>query len=100
MKIAFISNYQPTPEQVDFASQAGHELVYIGYIDAFTVTVDWVVEHGMFDGVVVTDPVCALNLIREYPVGVFQNEIVAPFDQPPQFLVKNLHFWAPFANMQ
>lgn len=92
-KFAFISRHTPTPEQIELALAQGIELVCIGDLDAFTVDAVDVSSSGEFDGVVVVHPAAALNLIRAYPVGIFENGNRAPEGERPQFFAKALHVW-------
>jgi hypothetical protein len=92
-KFAFISRHTPTSEQIGLAAAQGIELVAIGDLDAFTVEAEDVVASGEFDGVVVVHPAAALNLIRAFPVGIFENANRAPEGERPQFFAQALHVW-------
>lgn len=92
-KFAFISRHTPTSEQIELAFAQDIELVTIGDLDAFTVDAEDIKASGEFDGVVVVHPAAALNLIRAYPVGIFENANRAPEGERPQFFAKALHVW-------
>lgn len=93
MKFAFISRHEPTSSQYDLAAQRGVTLFHIGDADAFTVTPDWVKEHGDFDGVVVVHPAAAMRLFSEYIIGVFENSNRAPVGEKPQFSAVSFHLY-------
>lgn len=90
---AFISRHKPTPEQIKLAQQKAVRLVPIGDTDAFTVTPEWVKQHGHFIGVVVVHPAAAMNLMSWYDIGVFRNENRAPVGQKPEFRASAFHIW-------
>lgn len=92
-KFAFISRHTPTPEQTELAAAQDIELVPVGDLDAFTVSIaDLGCTVGL-DGVVVVHPAAALNLIRAFPVGIFENGNRAPEGERPQFFAQALHVW-------
>ncbi len=92
-RFAFISRHTPTPEQIELAAAQDIELVAIGDLDAFTVEAEDVAASGEYDGVVVVHPAAALNLIRAFPVGIFENGNRAPEGERPQFFAQALHVW-------
>ena len=84
-KFAFISRHTPTAEQVALAQELEIELVPVGDTDGFTVTPQWVVEQGKFDGVCVVHTAMALRLQFDYEVLLFENANRAAEGEKPQF---------------
>ena len=93
-KFAFATRHNPTPEQVAAAAEKDIELVPIGDVDGFTVTLADIAKHGDFDGVVVVHAGAALQLVRDMDVGVFENVNRAPEGEKPQFVAGRLHVWS------
>jgi hypothetical protein len=93
MNFAFISRHEPTASQYDLADQQEITLVPIGDLDAFSVTVADVDEHGDFDGVVVVHPAAAMRLASQFLVGVFKNANRARPDEPPKFEAESLEIY-------
>ena len=99
IKFAFISRHQPTPGQVDLASKKGIFLESVGDADAFTVTPEWVADHGDYQGVVVVHPAAALRLAHVYDIGVFRNMNRADPGQPVSFEAAELVIWPRFPDV-
>ena len=93
MQFAFISRHNPTDSQITLAAEQGIELVHIGDHDAFTVSPDFVLDAGPFEGVVVVHPAAALRLADTFLVGVFENANRAPVGERPQFEAQSLHIY-------
>jgi len=91
MPAAFISRHKPTVEQHKLAASEGFELVEIGDMDAFNISISDVRAHGHFVGVVVVHPAAALRLIAAFDVLIFENSNRAPEDERPQFKATALH---------
>lgn len=95
MRFAFLSRHQPTKQQEVLADFQEIQLVSIGDKDAFTVSPEDIKAHGDFDGVVVVHPAAAMNLRKEYHIGIFKNAarppVGAPIPSEPQF--ESLRIW-------
>jgi hypothetical protein len=92
-KFAFISRHVPTDSQHTLAAAEDIELVHIGDADAFTVSPDFVVAAGAFEGVVVVHPAAAMRLANDFVVGVFKNANRAPVGEKPQFEAVSFHLF-------
>jgi hypothetical protein len=93
MRFAVISRHEPNSCQHELASEQGITLHHIGDTDAFTVTPEWVAEHGEFQGVVVVHPAAAMRLAPTFVVGVFANANRAPLGEKPQFEAVAFHVY-------
>lgn len=93
-QFAFISRHEPTNEQINMALDMDIRLFHVGDYDGFIVRPEtFREEEGNFDGVIVVHAGTALNLISEYTVGVFENELRAVEGEKPTFSAKKLHIW-------
>lgn len=92
-KMAFISRHNPTPGQFNLAKTQGFDLVPVGDADAFAVSPEWVRNKGEFEAVAVVHPAAALNLVKNFTVGVFENANRAPEGERSQFEAVALHVW-------
>ena len=92
-KFAFVSRHVPTDGQVKLAAEKDVELVYVGDIDAFTITS---IGLEKFEGVVVVHPAAALRLFHEFPIGVFENALRAKEGAPLQFEAVAFHIYHIF----
>lgn len=98
LNFAFISRHVPTSEQYGISEQHGINLVPIGDADAFTVSIDFVLQYEVknnieFDGVVIVHPSAAMRLCEKFLIGVFKNDNRAPVGEKPQFLATELHIY-------
>ncbi len=93
-RFAFLSRHQPTTIQHELAALADVELVPVGDMDAFTVTLDDVRQlPGTFAGVVVVHPAAAMRLCSHYVIGVFENASRAAEGEKPVFTPVALHLY-------
>ena len=95
-KFAFISRHNPSKEQFTLANEQGIELVHIGDLDAFSVSIEDIPEH--FEGVIVVHPMMALRLSYYYPIGVFENSIRSSEGDKPQFFASKLVIWRSYSH--
>lgn len=94
MLFAFISRHEPTPEQHALAKEQGIELIYVGDVDAFTVTPGWVWSHDHpFEGVIVVHPAASMRLCSDFLIGVFKNGSRAGIGEKLDFFAEELHIF-------
>lgn len=93
-RFAFISRHEPTPEQYKLAGAKDITLIWIGDLDAFTVSPAQVSELvSEFEGVVVVHPAAALRLEGHFRIGVFENAVRPKDGDKPTFFAKALHIY-------
>lgn len=97
-RFAFISGHEPTPEQYKLAGAKDITLIWIGDLDAFTVSPAQVSELvSEVEGVVVVHPAAALRLALilqgNFKIGVFENGVRLPDGGKPTFFAKALHIY-------
>lgn len=90
---AFISRYLPTVGQLQLAADQGVELIHVGDTDGFSVTPEWVLQKGKFDGVAVVHAGAALRLAPYFLIALFENSDRAPVGAPPQFEAVGMHMF-------
>jgi hypothetical protein len=89
MKFAFISDRNPTQEQIDLAAAKGHTLVPAGYANPFLVDPACIAATGDFDGVVVDHLAAVRRLRKYYTVGFFDMAPLSGLGSPPGVWAKD-----------
>lgn len=93
MKFAIISQQDITDKQRELAAEQNVEIIKIADIDVFSITPEFIVAIGSFDGVIVVHPAAAMRLASVYKIGVFENRLRIEQGHPIIFEEKSFHIY-------